>query len=513
MTALGNAPSRLLMRAAEGLLIAANEESDVLAVAMDLLGEEFGYGMRYLLRYEPSRDELVMAAAAGPASDRPEVTGFRVALGVGLTGTCAATRRIVNAADVRADARYLDVVPECASEICVPVLVRDELLGVMSLQSDRTCAFSSADEELLAAFAQLLALALIHARTLRARESGIAELRALREVASVATALDPERTLQTVVDVARRVTASDSSVVYLYDAAAGELRASAVSIDTGVYPADHLTRLRGRSLRLGESVSGWVAQHRTAVKIDDLGRDPRPRPVGGAPIDAVSAIAVPLIARGRLYGVVRATKRGIASYSEDEFSLAQTIAAEAALAIAAAHAHEEVRRLAITDELTGLFNARHFRSRLDEEVRRAERYDHELALLVIDSDSLKCVNDRLGHDVGDRLLVDLAGAIRASVRSTDVAARYGGDEFVVMQPETCADAAATTGERIRQAAHGCVGELAVSVSVGVACYPTDACGPDVLFRVADQALYEAKRRGKNVVVRAGCGVASEPNGH
>ena len=139
----------------------------------------------------------------------------------------------------------------------------------------------------------------------------------------------------------------------------------------------------------------------------------------------------------------------------------------------------------------------------------ARRHEQELALILIDSDALKLVNDRLGHEAGDRYLVLLARTILAQVRTSDVVARYGGDEFVVLAPLTGRSAALLTAERIRASAAALVIDgLATSVSVGVAVYPCDASAGDALLRAADRALYEAKRRGKNAVVAA---PASQPS--
>ena len=169
----------------------------------------------------------------------------------------------------------------------------------------------------------------------------------------------------------------------------------------------------------------------------------------------------------------------------------------------------EAERLSLTDHLTGFSNTRYLARRLAEELERARRHGHELALMLIDSDALKLVNDRLGHEAGDRYLVLLARTILAQVRASDVVARYGGDEFVVLAPLTGRSAALLTAERIRASAAALVIDgLATSVSVGVAVYPCDAGAGDALLRAADRALYEAKRRGKNAVVAA---PASQPS--
>jgi two-component system cell cycle response regulator len=129
------------------------------------------------------------------------------------------------------------------------------------------------------------------------------------------------------------------------------------------------------------------------------------------------------------------------------------------------------------------------------------RYGHELALVLIDSDALKVVNDRLGHEAGNEHLRGLARTIRAHVRATDIVARYGGDEFVVLQPEAGLEAARATAERIRKAASVQQEGIATSVSIGVAAFP-NVREADALFREADRALSVAKQQGKNTVVVA-----------
>jgi len=160
--------------------------------------------------------------------------------------------------------------------------------------------------------------------------------------------------------------------------------------------------------------------------------------------------------------------------------------------------------LSETDELTGLFNRRGFAIAANRLFAQAARYDRAASVLMIDSDSLKVVNDQHGHDAGNRLLRQMAAAIRAELRYTDVAARYGGDEFIVLLPETPLKGALEVAERIRSrvcdmplevgAAH-----VESSVSIGVACYPADGQSLDMLANRADHALYKAKNLGRNRV--------------
>jgi diguanylate cyclase (GGDEF)-like protein len=162
--------------------------------------------------------------------------------------------------------------------------------------------------------------------------------------------------------------------------------------------------------------------------------------------------------------------------------------------------------LAETDELTGLLNIRGFAISANRLFAQALRHDRASSVLMIDSDNLKSVNDNYGHEAGNRLLRHLAVAIQAELRFTDIAARYGGDEFIVLLPETPAVGAMEVAERIRTRVAGTPLELdhrrvVSSISIGIACYPEDGRTLDSLAAHADRALYAAKQDGRNKTVK------------
>jgi diguanylate cyclase (GGDEF)-like protein len=166
---------------------------------------------------------------------------------------------------------------------------------------------------------------------------------------------------------------------------------------------------------------------------------------------------------------------------------------------------QRAKLLSETDDLTGLFNTRGFAIAANRLFGQAARYDRPASVLMIDSDNLKGVNDAYGHDAGNRLLRQLATAIQTELRSTDVPARYGGDEFIVLLPETPPKGALEVAERIRGAVSAALaieGKSAVyTVSIGLACFPEDGRSLDALAARADRALYHAKKNGRNCVVR------------
>jgi diguanylate cyclase (GGDEF)-like protein len=167
---------------------------------------------------------------------------------------------------------------------------------------------------------------------------------------------------------------------------------------------------------------------------------------------------------------------------------------------------QHARLLSETDELTGLYNTRGFAIAANRLFGQALRYGRAASVLMIDSDNLKTVNDTHGHDAGNQLLRQLANAMQAELRATDVPARYGGDEFIVLLPETPAKGAMDVAERIR-AAIGvrplaiAGGQVITTVSIGLACFPDDGRTLDALAARADRALYQAKKNGRNCVVR------------
>ena len=182
---------------------------------------------------------------------------------------------------------------------------------------------------------------------------------------------------------------------------------------------------------------------------------------------------------------------------------ASTLLAFALFGLVAGRQADELEQRLSVDALTGLFDRRTFLARLGQEHERNARYPEPLAVAIVDVDGLKGINDRAGHAAGDAALRAIADAIRHGLRAADTAARFGGDEFAVMAPQTDDEAAASLAERIRARAEAVrlPGGLGLTVSVGAACArPGQPWTPEGILERADRALYEAKRLGRNRVV-------------
>lgn len=196
----------------------------------------------------------------------------------------------------------------------------------------------------------------------------------------------------------------------------------------------------------------------------------------------------------------------IARLTEDDRLVLGAVASELAVAVENTRLYRLTKKLAVTDELTGLANYRHLQTRLDDEIERARRYHKHLSLIMLDVDDFKGFNDAHGHIAGDHALADLAEVLQRNVRDVDLVARYGGEEFSVVLPETDAPGAFVAAEKLREAvathlfsdADG-QRRIGMTVSMGLATYPVHADDKESLLRESDDALYRAKNEGKNRV--------------
>jgi diguanylate cyclase (GGDEF)-like protein len=218
-------------------------------------------------------------------------------------------------------------------------------------------------------------------------------------------------------------------------------------------------------------------------------------------------VAVPLVCGDRMLGVMEATREGEQprSFKPSEVTLLEALSLPIASALANAVRIAEAERLSQTDDLTKLHNARYLRQFLLNEIRRARRYGSSVAALFLDLDDFKRINDVHGHLVGSHVLMEMAAVILSSVRDTDAVARYGGDEFVIVLPDTGTELAGTVAERIREKIEhfeftgGRRLKLRLTASFGVAAFPLHASSPQQLVACADTAMYEAKAAQKNCV--------------
>jgi diguanylate cyclase (GGDEF)-like protein len=263
------------------------------------------------------------------------------------------------------------------------------------------------------------------------------------------------------------------------------------------------TEVMRERFSFGEGITGWAVERREAVLANKAHLDPRVRFVPGTPVEPEALIAVPLIARGRLKGTLNIYRVGEdAEFTHEEFLLATRFGDAAALALDNAHIRARLEHQASTDALTGLYNHRAFHDRLRAELRRASAEHDTVALVMLDIDDFKKVNDIYGHGVGDQLLTQVADVLRLSVRTSDAVCRIGGEEFAIVIPSgdvpKAVALAGRLGQELARLEIDAAGKL--TVSIGIAVGPEHAANPRELVACAEAAMMTAKSRGDALVV-------------
>ncbi len=222
--------------------------------------------------------------------------------------------------------------------------------------------------------------------------------------------------------------------------------------------------------------------------------------VGSGPGSVV--LNMPLNSRGRSIGILALGSESSGSYDDSTLARLQPLADAVALAFENVRLFQKTRELSITDEVTPLYNFRHFHQILDRELKLVDRYRSVLSLIFVDLDRFKPINDQYGHLRGSRTLREVGFLIRAAVRETDYPSRYGGDEFVIILPQTDHGAALLLAEKLRRLVEGHTFlqeegiNARIGCSLGIATYPADASTKEALIRLADQRMYEDKENRK-----------------
>jgi len=267
------------------------------------------------------------------------------------------------------------------------------------------------------------------------------------------------------------------------------------------------------TLTTGESLARWVIEQGKPIIISDVASDRRIQP--GSKVDSFpggcSVVCMPVRTGGKMLGIIQMMNVDMQVYSHNEILL-QTLADYAAIAIENARAVSRIQELSITDECSGLYNARHLFSVLAEEVHRSERFGYEFSLLFLDLDHFKRINDQHGHLIGSKLLSQVGEVLRENLRLVDAAFRYGGDEFAILLPQTSKDGALLVARRLMKVFHarnwlaGGANPLSLRASMGIASYPADATTPQAIVHRADEMMYQVKLAGRNNIAVAGMGI-------
>jgi diguanylate cyclase (GGDEF)-like protein len=266
-----------------------------------------------------------------------------------------------------------------------------------------------------------------------------------------------------------------------------------------------LKEVRDIRIKVGEGLEGQVAQSGVPLIISNLERE---QPLKRQPLlrrlKAKSVLCVPIVSKKKTLGVLEmVNKLNGAPFGKTDVDLLLKLVDHAAIALERSFLYQQMSDLAIMDDLTRLYNFRHLDRVLENEIRRGQRYGSTVSLVFLDMDHFKHVNDRHGHLNGSKVLVEMAQLLLRNLREVDIVARYGGDEFVVVLPQTSVPIARKIVERIQESLRkneflkedGL--RLKLSASFGIAGFPEHAKNKTDLIRLADQAMYRAKETGRD----------------
>jgi len=471
--------------------------AEVLERARELIGFEHAAVM--LLDEESGR--LTVEHLSGYGDQAEEIRRTSLASGQGLAGWAAANRESVRVGDVSQDPRYVSGLEEAQSNLAVPLIIGNRVAGVINVESERLDAFTPKHEKMLTVLGTHAALGILTFQTQAALRQRIDQLSALYRISNMASQAGAlGATLNSMLEIAAEVLPQGEAAILLLDESKKTLRVAAGQ--------GYQSAVRFLEIPVGQGITGRCAQTGVTQVVHDIdGLEDEEAYIPGVP-GARSEVAVPLIADGMIIGVFNAESVQPHAFNDEHVQTLTVIARQAAEVIRSAQLLQETRRLAVTDALTGLFNRRHFNQQLEENVSRAARYDEPLALIFLDVDHFKSVNDRFGHHAGDRCLQALARTLRENVRDSDQIARIGGEEFAVLLIRADRELALSIAERLRDRIDDLIIEedpplpVDLTASLGIAFFREDGDDPRSLMRSADRALYTAKRLGRNRVVIA-----------
>jgi diguanylate cyclase (GGDEF)-like protein len=321
---------------------------------------------------------------------------------------------------------------------------------------------------------------------------------------ALTSTIEFQKVLRVIMEKAQRLIKCEAWALFLIDESTQELY-------FGLVKGKMNKKIQQFRLKIGEGTAGWVVKNAMPVMVPDVRKDHR----FSRQIDRVtgfksrSILCVPIVSKKKTIGALEMINKHREMFEKKDLDLLTKLVDQAAIALERSSLYQKMADLAVTDDLTKLFNFRYLDQTLDTELKRSQRYGAHISLIFFDMDYFKLVNDRHGHLMGSKVLIEVAQILINSLRDVDIVSRYGGDEFVVVLPETKVDTAIKIAHRLHRAIreHEFLKEeglkLHLSASYGISGYPDHAKTKKDLIRLADQAMYKAKSSGRDRICITG----------
>jgi diguanylate cyclase (GGDEF)-like protein len=480
-----------------------------------LLHEQLGYTHLAILTVDGEPPALSLKAHLGHGD---HVGAMTFALNHGIVGSVAGRGEMLYLPEVSKDPRYISSAVEVQSELAYPLKFGDQVLGVLDVQATAIDAFTARDRRILAALADQCAIALSNARqyaTASTRLESLAATRAqLEQYAQYLERRQEELKLVNAVSAATSATLNlDRILSSAVQSVADGLHADRCSVGildedqtrieiAAEFRADgHPTTIGARLPLGGGSILTRVVTERRTITADDVLADPRFADVRAEmhELRIRGTIVAPLVAGGRVIGTLSVnSSTEPRHFTADEVAVLETVANQLALGVRNARLYGRAKDRANEDSLTGLYNHRYLHERLEYELLRTKRASHPLAIALFDLNNFKMFNDNFGHQAGDEVLRVMATTLGMCLRGTDIAGRYGGDEFLVILPQADEPGAQLLLNRVKrkleEQAKAGFPPVPIELAAGIAVYPRDGTNKRDLIAFADQAMYAEKRK-------------------
>jgi two-component system, cell cycle response regulator len=424
-----------------------------------------------------------------------ECASVRLPWGSGITGAAFLGKRPIYVPEVSKDARYKRYIASTQCELAIPLMARDNVLGVLDLQTAIPNYFDSETIDLLTLFSTQASMALQNARLYSLERRRALQLEAINAIAKQTTAvLDLKELLAKVCSLIQNAFPVSHVSVLLKEEDDVVLRAHHGSLTPRIIEGGRLPSnvgLWGNALAAGKT----IIENDVSVTPDYVGFF----------FETASRMCIPLVSFGQTLGVLVLDSERKDAFNINDVQSLESVADICSNAIQNARYVDRVKQLAYLDGLTGIFNRRYFEMRITEEIDRARRFGNGMAVIMVDIDQFKRLNDEFGHLLGDEVLRQVSSVFHQQLRKIDVVCRYGGEEFAILLSQTNSQHAFGVAEKLRRMVETWQFPgvpRPVTISAGIASYPEHGTGRDELVKAADAGLYAAKLAGRNRVLLA-----------
>jgi len=456
-----------------------------------------------LMLFDHKKEELYIKSSVGLS--KKTISTVRIKPGEGIAGWVFKEGKPLLIKEGAKDPRFkkfVEIEEELKSIISVPLKIKDRVIGVINIDNrGKGDFFNKYDLQLLSDFANEAAIAIENIGLHQEIKEELKEHALIYKINNfMNSTLDLEAILIKVVKSIQKYFNYFICDILLLDEQKENLYIAAVD----GYLVENRRNIR---IKLGQGVTGKVAVSGKPLLVPDVTKF---KGYIQGTKKVRSEAAVPLKVNDELIGVLNVESKELNAFDKRDIKLLSILSTPVAIAIQNARLHQQMRNLAIIDELTGLYNFRYLMERLEEEPKRAQRYERPLALIMADIDHFKEYNDTFGHLEGNKALKSLAHILKVNVREVDIVGRYGGEEFIIILPEANQEEAQEIAERIRLKVENYrfinsknhpdeTDEKKLTLSLGVTSCFQDMISPKGLIYKVDQALYQAKRKGRNRV--------------